>query len=129
MSKIANSGRFPTAREAKKLRKKGLGVQIGTYIETVFGKPHQRQMHREDLNDAMGICVKPTNPNLTVGKRTYTMFKRAGEIDINEVVSTHMAKKKMSIGKLEQKIEELGHLANKIDASRLILKDQLYETR
>ena len=73
----------------------------------------------------MGICLKPTNPNKTVGKRSHELFKNKGIIDINEPVSAHLAKKQMSTTKLLSEIDRLGHLANKIDASRSIFKGKI----
>jgi len=124
MSNLVNSGRYVTAKRAKALRQLGLAVQVGQYIEDMNGE-NRRLMHRDDANDKMGICLNPTNKELTVGQRSYLLFMSKGKININEPVSAHLAKKVMTETKLRSEIDRLGHLANKIDASRSILKEEL----
>ena len=123
MSKVVNGGRFPTAKQAKKYRELGLAVQVGTYIESMKG--NRRLMHRDDANDKMGICLNPTNMELTVGQRSYFLFMFKGTVDINEPVSAHLAKKVMSEGKMKSEIDRLTHLGIKINASRSILQEKL----
>ena len=127
MSKVVNGGKFCTAKKAREYREQGKKIQVGNYFEGIGG--YHRLMYRKNKDDVMGISLRPTNPNKTVGKRSHKLFKNKGIIDINERVSAHLGKDQMSTTKLESEIDRLGHLANKIDASRSILKDQLWEIK
>jgi len=127
MSKIVNGGRYVTAKQAQVLRNQGKAVQVGNYIDSKEG--YRRLMHRDSESDVMGICLNNTNPNKSVGKRSYELFMNKGTINLEEVVSAHMAKGQMSTIRLKSEIDRLGHLANKIDASRSILTDQLWATK
>tara|TARA_R110000803_G_C11791151_1_gene298063 strand:- start:50 stop:412 length:363 start_codon:yes stop_codon:yes gene_type:complete len=119
--------KYISAEEAQARRNKGQSVQVGQWIKTDQSIEYRRLMYRECATDRMGICINPTNSDKSVGQRFLMLSKakRSQKIVLDEPVSAHLIKGLMSRKHIERKIEELGHLANKIDASRLILKESL----
>ena len=119
--------KYISAKEAQARRNKGQSVQIGQWVKSDKSKEYRRLMYRESATDRMGICLNPTNSDKSVGQRFLELSKakRTHKIVLDEPISAHLIKGLMSRKRIERKIEELGHLANKIDASRSILKEAL----
>ena len=123
--------RYITAKEAQVLREKGHGdeVQAGNWIASKVyeSKGYSKLIYRSDKSDKLGVCLHPTNPEKSVGKRNYELFvaRETHKIILEEPASAHLVKGLMSARRKQRKIDELSHLIVKVKASVAILVDSM----
>jgi hypothetical protein len=116
--------RYMTAIDAEQAKRKGLPLQSGNYIaNTIASLSSLKGKNSRKICD--GYTMHDTNPNISLGKRSYEVFTegKKGRIVDREVMSTKYAKKHMDYQAIMNQKNRLRKTIVKAEACIAILED------